>query len=293
MSSADRRIEETKAYLNAILTTAAAATTATATATGSIVTRFAAAARALDLERVAAEVDAVHLVNRIVGIAWIVVLQESKLDLDGDVANAAEFAEQLVQLTLADVGGQIADVNPAHRNMSTRICKHAIPFECWKGCSPTQSHRQRGLRLELVWDCGAAQELSATTRVRGGWRLRAHDQAKAVRVRACDCGAASHAACARLHTSSSPREATAASHPLHTQSSHGRQVITPDSSPPRIFHRAWQQQQHSCVGDSGVGHMSKNSKKTRFDLCRGLCLVPSLGLWWCVCGVCERVCVCV
>jgi imidazolonepropionase len=73
------------------------------------------AARALDLERVAAEVDAVHLVNRIVGIAWIVVLQESKLDLDGDVANTAELAKKLVQLALTDVSGQISDVNPAHR----------------------------------------------------------------------------------------------------------------------------------------------------------------------------------
>jgi len=117
-------------YLHAVLTTATAAAAATTTATtGAIITKFSAAARALDLQRVSAEVYAVHLVDGVVGIAGIIVLQESELDFDGDVANAAEFAEQLVQLALADVGGQIADVNPAHRNRSTVWCKQPSVFD--------------------------------------------------------------------------------------------------------------------------------------------------------------------
>ena len=100
-------------HLYAVLTTTAAA--ATTTTTGSIIARFTAAASALDLERVAAKVDAVHLVDGVVGITWIFELQKSELDFDGDVANTAELAKKLVQLALTDVSGQISDVNPAHR----------------------------------------------------------------------------------------------------------------------------------------------------------------------------------
>ena len=58
--------------LYAVLTTTTAATTTTTTAaTWSIIARFTAAASALDLERVAAKVDAVHLVDGVVGIARI------------------------------------------------------------------------------------------------------------------------------------------------------------------------------------------------------------------------------
>jgi hypothetical protein len=100
--------------LYAVLTTTTAAATTTTT-TGSIIARFTAAASALDLERVAAKVDAVHLVDGVVGITWIFELQKSELDFDGDVANTAELAKKLVQLALTDVSGQISDVNPAHR----------------------------------------------------------------------------------------------------------------------------------------------------------------------------------
>ena len=102
--------------LYAVLTTTTAATTSTTTAaTWSIIARFTAAASALDLERVAAKVDAVHLVDGVVGITRVFELQKSELDLDGDVANTAELAKKLVQLALTDVSGQISDVNPAHR----------------------------------------------------------------------------------------------------------------------------------------------------------------------------------
>jgi hypothetical protein len=123
-------------HLYAVLAT----TTAAATTTGTVIAGFAASAGALDLERVAAEVDTVHLMNGVVGIAWIVVLQKSKLHFDGDVANAAKFAKKLVQLTLADVSWQIADVNPAHVAIGAASPLQVKPFESF-GDSSRQSHR--------------------------------------------------------------------------------------------------------------------------------------------------------
>ena len=112
--------------LYAVLTTTA--TAAAAAATRAVIAGFAAAACAFDLEGVPAKVDAVHLMNRVVGIARIFKLQKSKLNFDGDVANTAELAKKLVQLALTDVSGQIADVNPAHRNSSADPCR-VIRFE--------------------------------------------------------------------------------------------------------------------------------------------------------------------
>jgi hypothetical protein len=113
--------------LYAVLTTTAATATAAAS-TRSIIAGFAAAACAFDLKGIPAKVNAVHLMNRVVGIARIFKLQESKLHFDCDVANTAKLAKKLVQLALADVSGQIADVNPAHRN-SSACCSRVIRFE--------------------------------------------------------------------------------------------------------------------------------------------------------------------
>jgi hypothetical protein len=54
--------------------------------------------------------------DRIISVAGILKLQKSKFDFNGDVANAAKLAKELVQLAFTDVRRQIANVYPAHRN---------------------------------------------------------------------------------------------------------------------------------------------------------------------------------